>query len=87
MPPKPLLPPPPEPKYPALETLIERATAEDLDRFFGDVREALSSLKGAKGEHAKRARAGLEAAEELFGFLLQVREKMTEPEKSVKPKK
>jgi hypothetical protein len=78
MPAKPLLPPPPEPMYPVLETLIERATPEELDQFFAEVRTGLEGVKGAKAEHAKKARAAVETAQELLGYLLQVREKLSE---------
>jgi hypothetical protein len=87
MPSKPLLPPPPEPMYPVLETLIERATPEELDQFFAEVRTGLEGVKGAKGEHARKARAALDAAQELLGYLLQIREKLSEAKSAGKARK
>lgn len=87
MPNKPLLPPPPEPMYPVLEALIERAEPGEIDAFFAEVRDGLAGVKGPKAAHAKKASAALEAAQELLGYLLQVRERLAAERQGSKGRK
>lgn len=72
-------PPPPaqnEPDFPAVSAFIEQASKEEVGGLFAPVKEALSSLKGPKADHAKKATKAVNRAEELLGQLMQVREKL-----------
>jgi len=72
-------PPPPEqstPEYPAISGFIERASGEEVSGLYGDVKEALGSLKGPKAEHGKKAGKAVARTEELLQQLMQVREKL-----------
>jgi hypothetical protein len=66
----------PEPSYPAIEGLIEKATADDIAATFKDLKEALAGLKGPKAEQAKKVGKAIDRTEELLSYLLQVREKL-----------
>ena len=48
-------PPLPTPTYPALETLIEYVTADELAALFSAVTAAVAELKGPRAEQGKRA--------------------------------
>jgi hypothetical protein len=71
-------------RYPGVERFIERASAEDVAHAFSSVREGLTGLKGPKADQAKKVTAAVERAEELFGFLLEVRERMLADKKGSK---
>ena len=77
-------PPPPEqtePDFPALSGFIERASGEEVAGLYGDVKEALGSLKGPKADHGKKAGKAVARTEELLGQLMQVREKIEKDKK------
>lgn len=65
-----------EPLYPAIESFIEKATPEEVNALYKDLKEALAGMKGPRAEAGKKAGKGVERAEELLSFLLQVREKI-----------
>ncbi|MFZ5469599.1 MAG: hypothetical protein ACOZIN_09195 [Myxococcota bacterium] len=67
---------PTEPLYPAIESFIERASAEQVQELFTPIRQGLAGLKGPKAEHAKKVQKAIAAAEELLSHLLQVRERL-----------
>ncbi len=69
-------PPLPTPTYPAIETLIEYVTADELAALFTSVTTALAELKGPRAEQAKRASKAVEHTQGLLSHLLQVREKL-----------
>lgn len=71
-------------RYPAVERFIERASQEDVNNAFATIREGLDALKGPKADQAKKVGAAVERAEELFGFLLEVRERMLVEKKGSK---
>ena len=73
---KPAAPQADESRYPGVERFVERASKEDVDAAFQSLREGLEGLKGPKAEQAKKVKGAIERAEELFGFLLEVRERM-----------
>ena len=66
----------PTPSYPAIESFIERASAEEIQSFFNPIKEGLNALKGPKGEQGKKVQAALSSAEELLGILLETRERL-----------
>mgnify|MGYP000888467726 CR=1 FL=1 len=66
----------PETNYPTIEGLIETASPDELAAVFTPVKEALAGLKGPKADAAKKVSKGIERAEELLSYLLQVREKL-----------
>ncbi|MEW6433496.1 MAG: hypothetical protein AB1730_18475 [Myxococcota bacterium] len=79
MPPKSKQPEPqtqPEPLYPAIESLIEKASAEEITALFAQLKADLGALKGPKAEQGKKAARAVERTEELLSYLLQVREKI-----------
>ena len=65
-----------EPMYPAIESFIERASADEVGNLFKPIREGLTTLKGPKAEQAKKIQKAIDKAEELLSHLLQVREKL-----------
>ncbi|WP_224250250.1 hypothetical protein [Hyalangium gracile] len=66
----------PTPSYPAIESFIERATAEEVQGLFTPIKESLGVLKGPKVEHGKKVQVALSNAEELLGILLETRERL-----------
>lgn len=69
-------PPLPTPTYPAIETLIEYVTADELAALFSPVTAAVAELKGPRAEQGKRAIKAVEHTQALLSHLLQVREKL-----------
>lgn len=76
--------PPVESRYPTVERFVERASKEELASAFEGVRGELSAVKGPKVEHAKKAQAALDRAEELLSHLIDVRERLLEEQKAAK---
>lgn len=76
MPSKQAAPPENDSVYPLIESLIERATPEELGQLFVPVREGLQQLKGPRAEQGKKVEAALVRVEELLGHLIQVRERL-----------
>jgi hypothetical protein len=66
----------PVPSYPAIESFIETASAEEIQAFFTPIKEGLTALKGPKAEQGKKIQAALSSAEELLGILLETRERL-----------
>ena len=75
------------PMYPAIEAFIEKATAEEVQKLFGSVREGLTSLKGPKVEQAKKVQKAIDKTEELLTHLLQVRDRLEADRKAGKGKR
>lgn len=73
---EPDLEPLPTPSYPAIESFIERASAEEIQGLFNPIKEGLDALKGPKAEQGKKVQAALSSAEELLGILLETRERL-----------
>jgi hypothetical protein len=73
---EPALEPLPVPSYPAIESFIERASAEEVQAFFNPIKEGLTALKGPKVDQGKKVQAALASAEELLGVLLETRERL-----------
>lgn len=69
-------PPLPTPTYPAIETLIEYVTADELAVLFAPVTAAVAELKGPRAEQGKKALKAVEHTQGLLSHLLQVREKL-----------
>jgi hypothetical protein len=65
---------PVESRYPALESFVEVASAEEVAALLQPIREALGDLKGGRAEQGKKALKAVERTEELLSHLLQVRE-------------
>jgi|GEM_PF-5607183 len=65
-------------RYPTVEHFVGQASKESLPGTFAAVREGLSAVKGPRVEHAKKAQVALDRAEELFGQLIDVRERLVE---------
>ncbi|MBE4751123.1 hypothetical protein G4177_23390 [Corallococcus sp. ZKHCc1 1396] len=83
-------PSPPElpmPSYPAVETFIEKASADDVQALFAPVKEGLAGLKGPRAETGKKAQAAIARAEELLTMLVDVREKLVAESKQPKGRK
>jgi hypothetical protein len=66
----------PTPSYPAIESFIERATAEEIQALFNPIKEGLGALKGPKAEQGKKIQTALSSAEELLGILVETRERL-----------
>jgi hypothetical protein len=66
----------PEPLYPAIEGLIEKATAEEIEALFAQLKKDVADLKGPKAELGKKVARAVERTQELLSYLLQVREKL-----------
>ena len=80
--PAPVAEPLPAPSFPAIESFIERATAEEVQSVFTPVKNGLAQLKGPKAEQAKKVQAAISRAEELLGVLLDTRERLVAESKS-----
>lgn len=81
MPKQPEPPPAPAPvpdllSYPNLESLIEQATPAEVESFFEELKRGLAQLKGPKAEQAKKVTVAIQATDELFRLLLEVRAKL-----------
>lgn len=76
-----------ESRYPNVERFIERATPEAVAGLFGDLHDQLANVKGPKADHARKAEAAVQRAEELFGILIDVRERLIAEQKSAKRRK
>jgi hypothetical protein len=70
-----------------VERFIERASKDDIHGLFAGLREQLGGVKGPRAEHAKRAETAVQNAEELFGYLLEVRERLIAEQGSAKRRK
>lgn len=66
----------PTPSYPAIESFIESASAEEIQALFNPIKEGLNALKGPKVDQGKKVQAALASAEELLGMLLETRERL-----------
>jgi hypothetical protein len=66
----------PTPSYPAIESFIERASAEEIQALFNPIKEGLTALKGPKVDQGKKVQAALASAEELLGILMETRERL-----------
>jgi hypothetical protein len=66
----------PTPSFPAIESFIERASAEEVQSLFTPVKNELANLKGPKAEQAKKAQTAIARTEELLGVLLETRERL-----------
>lgn len=77
-------PPPAEPLYPAIETFIEKASADQVAGLFTPLKDGLTSLKGPKAEQAKKVTKAIAKVEELLSHLLQVRENLEAERKGKK---
>ncbi|WP_224369350.1 hypothetical protein [Hyalangium versicolor] len=66
----------PTPTYPAVESFIEGATAEEVQALFNPIKEGLAALKGPKVDQGKKVQAALTSTEELLGLLLETRERL-----------
>jgi hypothetical protein len=69
-------PPLPSPSYPAIEAMIEFATADEIAAVFAPITAAVAELKGPRTEQGKRALKAVEHTQALLWHLLQVREKL-----------
>lgn len=67
---------PPAPSYPAIESFIEQATAEEVQSLFNPIKEGLAALKGPKAEQGKKVQAAIASADELLAALLETRERL-----------
>ena len=74
--PAPVAEPLPTPSFPAIESFIETATAEEVQSLFTPVKDELANLKGPKAEHAKKVQAAISRTEVLLGVLLETRERL-----------
>lgn len=74
--PAPVEQPLPTPSFPAIESFIERASADEVRSLFTPVKNELANLKGPKAEQAKKAQAAIARTEELLGVLLETRERL-----------
>ena len=66
----------PPPTFPAIESFIERASADEVRSLFTPVKNELANLKGPKAEQAKKAQTAISRAEELLAVLLETRERL-----------
>ncbi len=66
----------PTPSFPAIESFIERASAEEVQSLFSPAKKELANLKGPKAEQAKKAQTAIARTEELLGVLLETRERL-----------
>ena len=85
--PAPVAEPLPAPSFPAIESFIEYASAEEVRTLFNPVKTELSQLKGPKAEQAKKAQAAISRAEELLAVLLETRERLVAESKQPKGRK
>ena len=84
---EPALEPLPVPSYPAIESFIERASAEEVQGLFTPIKEALTALKGPKAEQGKKIQTALSSAEELLGILLETRDRLIAENQGAKGRK
>jgi hypothetical protein len=77
----------PVPSYPAVETFIEKASANDVQALFAPVKAGLAELKGPRAEIGKKAQAAIARSEELLSMLVDVREKLVAESKQPKGRK
>jgi hypothetical protein len=77
-------PPPPatDSQYPAIESFIEKATADDIAKLLQPIKSSLTALKGPQAVNQKKAEKAVERTEELLTYLLQVREKIEKERKT-----
>lgn len=80
--PAPVAEPLPTPSFPAIESFIESASAEEVRSLFTPMKNELANLKGPKAEHAKKVHAAISRTEELLGVLLETRERLVAEAKS-----
>lgn len=66
----------PTPSYPAIESFIERASAEEVQALFNPIKEGLAALKGPRADQGKKVQIALASADELLGILLETRERL-----------
>ncbi len=66
----------PAPQYPALETFIQDASADQVDQAFSSIRAGLKTLKGPKVDQAKKVSVALDHVQGLLSHLLSVRERL-----------
>ena len=85
--PAPVADPLPAPSFPAIESFIEVASAEEVQSLFSPVKTELSQLKGPKAEQAKKVQAAISRTEELLGVLLDTRERLIAESKQPKVRK
>lgn len=77
-----------KPSFPAVEAFIEVAAPEEVSSLFTGLKDQINALKGPRAEHGKKVIKALERTEELFGILLQAREKIeAERQSGSKPRK
>ena len=71
-------PPPPQDAsvYPAIESFIEYANADEIGALLNPLKAELATLKGPKAEQAKKVSKAIERTEELLSYLVQVRERL-----------
>ena len=74
----------PAPSYPAVESLLETASMEEVQAFFGPVKAGLGELKGPRAELGKKAQAALARSEELLVLLVETRERLIAEAKAPK---
>ena len=77
----------PTPSYPAIESFIERASADEVQALFNPIKEGLDTLKGPKAEQGKKIQVALSSAEELLGILVETRERLIAESKGGKGRK
>ena len=63
--------------YPNIEGFIEQATADEVSDLFTQLRSRLGAIKGPKADHARRVLVAVDSVQELLGFLLQIRERLS----------
>ena len=66
----------PAPSYPAVESLLEAASVDEVRAFFAPVKSGLAELKGPKVEQGKKAQAAIGHAEALLELLVETRERL-----------
>ncbi|MFP2929545.1 hypothetical protein ACLESO_30970 [Pyxidicoccus sp. 3LG] len=77
----------PAPSYPAVESLLEAASVDEVHAFFAPVKTGLTELKGPKVEQGKKAQAAIARAEELLALLVDTRERLIAEAKGGKGRK
>jgi hypothetical protein len=77
----------PSPSFPAIETLLERAPADEVRSLFAPVKNELAHLKGPKAEQARKIQTAIDRTEELLGVLLETRERLVAESKGAKGRK
>ncbi|QDE89375.1 hypothetical protein BHS06_10640 [Myxococcus xanthus] len=77
----------PAPSFPAIESLLEAASVDEVRGFFDGVKTGLTELKGPKVEQGKKAQAAIGRAEELLEMLVETRERLIAESKGGKGRK